>query len=108
MLINLDGRKIYYDLNGPDDGPMVCFTHSLSSDGGMWAEQLPGLLLLCRPTLSICVGPFLPRGEPKWKDNPLWRLSDLGWHHHDRQLQCPKNRHLQKHLQLLLFDPPRP
>lgn len=44
MLINLDGRKIYYDLNGPDDGPTVCFTHSLSSDGGMWAEQMPGLL----------------------------------------------------------------
>ncbi len=44
MLINLDGRKIYYDLNGPEDGPIVCFTHSLSSDGGMWAEQLPGLL----------------------------------------------------------------
>lgn len=44
MLINLDGRKIYYDLNGPDDGPTVCFTHSLSSDGGMWAEQLPALL----------------------------------------------------------------
>ena len=44
MLINLDGRKIYYDLNGPDDGPVVCFTHSLSSDGGMWAEQMPGLI----------------------------------------------------------------
>ncbi len=44
MLINLDGRRLYYDLNGPEDGPVVCFTHSLSSDGGMWAEQLPPLL----------------------------------------------------------------
>ena len=23
---------------------MVCFTHSLASDGGMWAEQVPPLL----------------------------------------------------------------
>ncbi|MBU2532015.1 MAG: alpha/beta hydrolase [Alphaproteobacteria bacterium] len=44
MLINLDGRKIYYDLTGPDDGPVVCLTHSLSSDGGMWAEQMPVLI----------------------------------------------------------------
>jgi 3-oxoadipate enol-lactonase len=44
MFINLDGRKIYYDLTGPDNGPAVCFTHSLSSDGGMWAEQMPGLI----------------------------------------------------------------
>jgi 3-oxoadipate enol-lactonase len=44
MLINHGGRRIYYDLNGPADGPLVCFTHSLSSDGGMWAEQLPVLL----------------------------------------------------------------
>jgi len=44
MLINLNGRKIYYDLTGPDDAPTVCFTHSLSSDSGMWAEQMPGLL----------------------------------------------------------------
>lgn len=44
MLINFDGRKIYYDLTGPEDGPTVCFTHSLASDGGMWAEQMPGLI----------------------------------------------------------------
>jgi 3-oxoadipate enol-lactonase len=44
MLINLPGRRLYYDLTGPDDGPVVCFTHSLASDGGMWAEQLPPLL----------------------------------------------------------------
>ena len=44
MLINLAGRRIYYDLIGPDSGPTVCFTHSLASDGGMWTEQLPELL----------------------------------------------------------------
>ena len=44
MLIDLAGRSIYYDLAGPEDGPVVCFTHSLASDGGMWAEQVPPLL----------------------------------------------------------------
>ncbi|MGE0766212.1 MAG: alpha/beta fold hydrolase [Hyphomicrobiaceae bacterium] len=44
MLIKTGNRRIYYDLVGPEDGPVVCFTHSLSSDGGMWAEQLPPLL----------------------------------------------------------------
>ena len=44
MLINLPGRRLYYDLMGPEKGPVVCFTHSLSSDGGMWAEQVPTLL----------------------------------------------------------------
>lgn len=40
MLLTLKGRRIYYDLAGAENGPVVCFTHSLSSDGGMWAEQL--------------------------------------------------------------------
>jgi len=44
MHINVDGRKLYYDLTGPDKAPVVCFTHSLASDSGMWAEQLPPLL----------------------------------------------------------------
>jgi 3-oxoadipate enol-lactonase len=44
MLINLAGRRVYYDLTGPENGQVVCFTHSLASDGGMWAEQLPPLL----------------------------------------------------------------
>src|SRR6185312_16195234 len=35
MLINLGGRSLYYDLTGPEKGPVVCFTHSLASDGGM-------------------------------------------------------------------------
>lgn len=44
MLINLKGRRIYYDLTGAEKGPVVCFTHSLSSDGGMWAEQMVPLI----------------------------------------------------------------
>jgi 3-oxoadipate enol-lactonase len=45
MLINLEGRKLYYDLTGSDGAPVVCFAHSLSSDGGMWAEQVTPLLV---------------------------------------------------------------
>ena len=44
MLINLKGRRLYYDLTGPENGPVVCFAHSLSSDGGMWAEQMAPLV----------------------------------------------------------------
>ena len=44
MLLPLAGRRLYYDLVGPEDGPVVCMTHSLSSDSGMWAEQVPPLL----------------------------------------------------------------
>src|SRR5947207_10903200 len=44
MLIKLAGGQVYYDLTGPENGQVVCFTHSLASDGGMWAEQLPPLL----------------------------------------------------------------
>jgi 3-oxoadipate enol-lactonase len=44
MLLPLSGRRLYYDLAGPENGPVVCITHSLSSDGGSWAEQVPALL----------------------------------------------------------------
>lgn len=44
MLLQIDGRRIAYDLVGPESGPVVCLTHSLAADGGMWAEQLPPLL----------------------------------------------------------------
>jgi uncharacterized protein YggT (Ycf19 family) len=40
----LNGRSIAYDLIGPDTAPTVCITHSLASDGGSWAEQVPALL----------------------------------------------------------------
>ena len=41
MLLPLDGRNIAYDLVGPETAPVVCMTHSLASDGGMWTEQVP-------------------------------------------------------------------
>src|SRR5690348_11999052 len=44
MLLPLQGRRIAYDLVGPEDAPTVCITHSLASDGGSWAEQVPALL----------------------------------------------------------------
>jgi 3-oxoadipate enol-lactonase len=44
MLLPLDGRNIAYDLAGPENAPVVCMTHSLASDGGMWTEQVPPLL----------------------------------------------------------------
>jgi 3-oxoadipate enol-lactonase len=44
MLLPLAGRRLYYDLAGPEDRPTVCITHSLASDGGSWAEQVPALL----------------------------------------------------------------
>ena len=44
MLLNVDNRRIYADLIGPENGQVVCFTHSLNADGGMWAEQVPPLL----------------------------------------------------------------
>jgi 3-oxoadipate enol-lactonase len=44
MLLPLTGRRLYYDLTGPETAPVVCITHSLASDGGSWAEQVPPLL----------------------------------------------------------------
>ena len=44
MLLPVQGRNIHYDLVGPDSAPTVCITHSLASDGGSWAEQVPALL----------------------------------------------------------------
>ena len=44
MLLPLRGRRIAYDLLGPEEAPTVCITHSLASDGGSWAEQVPALL----------------------------------------------------------------
>jgi 3-oxoadipate enol-lactonase len=44
MLFNAGGRRIHYDLVGPADGPVACMAHSLSSDSGVWSEQVPALL----------------------------------------------------------------
>jgi len=40
MLLPIAGHRLYFDLVGPEDGPVVCITHSLASDSGMWAEQM--------------------------------------------------------------------
>jgi 3-oxoadipate enol-lactonase len=40
MLLPLKGRRLCYDLAGPETAPILCFTHSLASDSGMWAEQV--------------------------------------------------------------------
>ena len=44
MLLPLVGRNIAYDLVGPENGPVVAFSHSLAADSGMWAEQVPALV----------------------------------------------------------------
>ncbi len=44
MLLHLAGRRIHYDLAGPEEAPVVCFAHALAADSGMWAEQVPSLL----------------------------------------------------------------
>ncbi len=53
MLLPLRDRSIAYDLVGPENGPVVCMTHSLASDGGMWAEQAPPLLSAGFRVLSV-------------------------------------------------------
>jgi 3-oxoadipate enol-lactonase len=44
MLLPLKARNIAYDLVGHETAPVVCMTHSLASDGGMWTEQVLPLL----------------------------------------------------------------
>jgi len=44
MLVNIAGRDLRYDIVGPETAPVVCLAHALSSDSGIWAEQVPPLL----------------------------------------------------------------
>jgi 3-oxoadipate enol-lactonase len=44
MLIDAGSHRIHFDLLGPDEAPVVCLAHSLSSDSGIWAEQVSPLL----------------------------------------------------------------
>ncbi|WP_159982132.1 MULTISPECIES: alpha/beta fold hydrolase [unclassified Novosphingobium] len=44
MLVNIDGRDLRYDILGDEAAPVVCLAHALSSDSGIWAEQVPSLL----------------------------------------------------------------
>jgi PAS domain S-box-containing protein len=38
MLIRTGNHRIHFDLLGPEDAPVVCLAHSLSSDSGIWAN----------------------------------------------------------------------
>jgi 3-oxoadipate enol-lactonase len=44
MLAHIAFGSLHYDLIGAEGAPTVCMLHSLTSDGGMWAEQVPALL----------------------------------------------------------------
>lgn len=44
MLLRTDFGHLCFDQIGPSDAPVVCLLHSLTSDSGMWAEQVPPLL----------------------------------------------------------------
>ncbi|CAN7629353.1 alpha/beta fold hydrolase [Phenylobacterium sp. LjRoot219] len=44
MLVNIGGRDLRYDIIGDEAAPVVCLAHALSSDSGIWAEQVPPLL----------------------------------------------------------------
>lgn len=53
MLLPMNGRKLYYDLVGNEGDPVVCLTHSISADSGMWAEQVAALLGIGTRVLRI-------------------------------------------------------
>ena len=44
MLARIGNRRVCYDFLGPDTGPVLCMAHTLSSDSGVWSEQVPVLL----------------------------------------------------------------
>lgn len=44
MLMWKNGRKIYYDILGPEGAPVIYFAHSLAADSGMWSGQVPAFL----------------------------------------------------------------
>ena len=44
MLVNIGGRDLRYDILGDEAAPVVCLAHALSSDSGIWAEQVGPLL----------------------------------------------------------------
>ena len=44
MLLSTNGRKIHFDIVGPEAAPVVFFAHALAADAGMWSEQVPTFL----------------------------------------------------------------
>lgn len=53
MLNTQRSFRIHYDLLGPAQTDVVCMTHSMTSDSGMWAEQVPPLLAAGYQVLRI-------------------------------------------------------
>jgi 3-oxoadipate enol-lactonase len=43
-LLNVNGTQLYYQLDGPEQGPTVMLSNSLASNLHMWDEQVPQLL----------------------------------------------------------------
>lgn len=44
ILVRGSSGRLYYDLVGPRNKPVVCLLHSIAADSGMWAEQTAALL----------------------------------------------------------------
>lgn len=44
MLLDTPTHRIAYDIVGADNAPVVCLLHTLSSDMGVWADQVAPLL----------------------------------------------------------------
>lgn len=43
MFIELDGKRVYYEVHGPDRGPAVLFTHGVAMDHRTFDEQVSAL-----------------------------------------------------------------
>ncbi len=87
MLHNTGNCWINYDLIGAPDAPVVCMTHSLTSDHGMWAEQVPALLAAGFQVLRIDTrghgGSEAPKGDytiEQLADDVISVLDALGFH----------------------------
>ncbi|MFW6054873.1 MAG: 3-oxoadipate enol-lactonase [Thermodesulfobacteriota bacterium] len=39
----VNGTRLHYRLDGPEEGPLVMLSNSLASDLSMWDQQIPGL-----------------------------------------------------------------
>lgn len=44
MHVVRNGHRLYFDLVGAAQAPVIAFSHSLAADSGMWAEQVPAFL----------------------------------------------------------------
>ena len=53
MHANRNGYRLYFDLLGAPEAPVVAFSHSLAADSGMWAEQVPDFLAAGYSVLRI-------------------------------------------------------